>query len=245
MSHAFALMGSGEFLPWAEPVDRWLLDSARTGSDRVVIFPVASAPEGDEVFDNWARMGIEHYRRLGASPEILPVKTRADAERTDLAEKIRGAAVVFFSGGNPGYATQVLAGTPVWRAIVDAVGDGTSFGGCSAGVSMLGDITADIAVMDDLEAIPQLDALRVFPKVYFGLHWDALDSFLPGLRAFVERKRPPDCAFFALDEDTAVTGDGSRWSVHGKGGIYVTPADGSMSSYRAGDSFEFPMLGHL
>lgn len=41
-----ALLGPGEFEPWAVGVDRWVLARARTGDPRVLILPTASAPEG-------------------------------------------------------------------------------------------------------------------------------------------------------------------------------------------------------
>ena len=77
----FALLGSGEFEPWTEEVDRWLLERT-TGSGRVLILPTASAPEGDAIFNQWGDMGLEHYgswgyrrrscrSRRGPTPRIL------------------------------------------------------------------------------------------------------------------------------------------------------------------------------
>ena len=77
---SFALLGSGEFEPWTEDVDRWLLDRA-TGDGTVLILPAASAPEGDSVFEMWANMGLTHYGRLGIPAEVVPLKRRKDAER--------------------------------------------------------------------------------------------------------------------------------------------------------------------
>src|SRR2546425_4751050 len=97
-----ALLGSGEFEPWTEPVDRWLLERA-TGDGTVLILPAASAPEGDGVFDMWANMGLTHYGRLGIPAEVVPLKTREDAERPELTERVSSASMVYFSGGNPAY----------------------------------------------------------------------------------------------------------------------------------------------
>ena len=105
----FALLGSGEFEPWAEEVDRWCLDRARPG--RVLILPTASAPEGDDVFDRWGRLGLEHYQRMGVEAEVVPLKTRADAARPDVCARLEVAAMVFFSGGNPGSLAEALEGT--------------------------------------------------------------------------------------------------------------------------------------
>jgi len=111
---AFALLGSGEFEPWAEPVDRWLLDrAAEAGRDgSVLILPTASAPEGDAVFDKWGTMGLEHYAALQAPAEVVPLKTREDAASEELAAGLATASVVFFSGvlekKDKAFALQVL-----------------------------------------------------------------------------------------------------------------------------------------
>ena len=132
---AFGLLGSGEFEPWAAEVDRWLLDHARTGSGRVLVVPVASAPEGDDVFDGWARRGLAHYAALGVSAEVLPIKTREDADRRAFADAIEGASVVFFSGGNPAYVAAALRDTRFLEALLQAMDRGLAYGGCSAGVA--------------------------------------------------------------------------------------------------------------
>jgi cyanophycinase len=130
---AFGLLGSGEFEPWAAEVDRWLLDHARTGSGRVLVVPVASAPEGDEVFDGWAQRGLAHYAALGVPAEVVPIKTREDADQRAFADAIDGASVVFFSGGNPAYLAAALRETRFLEALLEAMDRGLAYGGCSAG----------------------------------------------------------------------------------------------------------------
>lgn len=56
----FLLLGSGEFEPWAHDVEALALGGA-VGDGSVAILPTASAPDGDAVFDRWARMGLEHF----------------------------------------------------------------------------------------------------------------------------------------------------------------------------------------
>ena len=65
MSPSYALLGSGEFEPWTESVDRWILDRTGAATGPVLILPTAAAAEGDEVFDMWANKGLDHYARLG------------------------------------------------------------------------------------------------------------------------------------------------------------------------------------
>ena len=79
---AIALLGSGEFEPWARPVDTWCAEQATAASERVLVVPTASAPEGNDVFERWGRMGIEHYDAIGLAPEVLELRNRADAQTT-------------------------------------------------------------------------------------------------------------------------------------------------------------------
>src|SRR5262249_42041700 len=147
----FALLGSGEFEPWTEPVDRWLLEHA-TGDGRIVVLPTASAPEGDDVFEGWASMGLRHYEETGIAAEVVALRTRADAERAELFDRFRGASAVFFSGGNPASLAATLAGTAAWNCILDEMRRGMAYAGCSAGVASLGESCPDSSVRDPLNA---------------------------------------------------------------------------------------------
>src|SRR5919198_6128287 len=131
------VMGSGEFLPWSEGVDRFALSKARSGDGSVVILPTASAPEGEEGFDRWAGMGLEHYKRMGVHARVLPLKTREDALLDVLVEELATPSMIFFSGGNPAYLCDTLTDTPVWHAIREAVDRGVALAGCSAGAAFL------------------------------------------------------------------------------------------------------------
>src|SRR5436309_391406 len=140
-----ALLGSGEFEPWTEPVDRWLLDRA-SGDGSVLILPTASAPEGNQVFDMWANMGLAHYNRLGIPAEVVPLKTHEDADRPDVVSRLETASMAYFSGGNPAHLAAVLDGSAFWIALMDAMGRGLAYTGCSAGISCLGEQAPDSSI---------------------------------------------------------------------------------------------------
>lgn len=232
------LLGSGEFLEWAEVADLWLLDHASAGSKRVIVLPTASASEGDEVFDRWGSMGVEHYTKLGYEPVVLPLKTREDAEREDLAAELADARLVFFSGGNPRYLTDVFRDTRFWRALLDAMGNGTAFGGCSAGAAFLGERAPDSS-RRDMSPDVWGPGLGYFPGVDFAPHWDALDRYVPGLQQFVLDSLTPGALHVLLDEDTAMVGDGRSWTVIGKGAVTLAHSDVEQV-FRAGQSFDLP-----
>jgi len=227
-----ALLGSGEFEPWTEPVDRWLLGRA-TGDGRVLILPAASAPEGSEIFDRWANMGLDHYRGLEVHAEVVPIKTREDAESPMHIARLQDASVAFFSGGNPAYLASILAGTAFWAAIQTGMARGLSYAGCSAGVASLGEVAPDSSATSFRNEDLWRPGLRMFPKVYFGPHWDALDRFVPGLRDLIVASVPPEGRLLAIDERTAVVGDGEAWAVMGSGSAHFMDA-GEWIEARAG-----------
>lgn len=237
---AIALLGAGEFDPWSTSVDRWLVGRDGAPGGRVLILPTASAAEGDDVFDMWARKGLEHYAALGIQAEVLPLKTRQDAARPELAAALDDAAVAYFSGGNPAYLSSVLNDTPFWGALLEAMARGTAYAGCSAGVACLGDIAPDSAREEFDESLWQ-PGLGLFPGYWFGPHWDALDGFAPGLTDFIVSSVPEGAVLVGIDENTAMVGDGHDWSVAGVGGVHVMAAR-DWIHHEPGAAFELPLL---
>jgi cyanophycinase-like exopeptidase len=235
MSSLMALLGSGEFEPWTEEVDRWLLERA-SGNGSVLILPLASAPEGDDVFNRWADMGLTHYESLGIPAEVLPLKTREDAQQPDLAAGLETASVAYFSGGNPAYLAGVLSDSRFWSELLRAMDRGLAYVGCSAGVACLGDVVPDSTVQDFTSPELWRPGLGLFPKLFLGPHWDALNAYVAGLQELFIAAVRPGSRLLAIDERTAVVGDGAEWQVMGKGGASLME-DGSWLSYRPGQSF--------
>lgn len=230
-----ALLGSGEFEPWTEEVDRWLLERS-SGDGSVLILPLASAPEGDEVFGRWADMGRAHYERLEIPAEVLPLKTKQDADRADLAGRLETASIAYFSGGNPAYLSSVLSGSRFWAELLRAMARGLAYTGCSAGVACLGDIVPDSSVLDFSSADMWKPGLRFFPKLFLGPHWDAMNTYVPGLQDLFIRAVPPGNRLLAIDERTAIVGNGTEWRVMGNGYAALLE-DGSWRTFPSGSTF--------
>jgi len=240
----FALLGSGEFEEWARPVDAWCVEQANAGTGRVLVLPTASAPEGDKVFSEWGSMGIKHYEAIGLKPEVVELRSRADASRSEIVNAIAGASLAFFSGGNPGYLAETLAGTPFWDALVDAVARGeTALGGCSAGVAFLG----NVAPFVEGENIDHWsDGTKLLPNAYLMPHFDMLDTYIEGLRSLVLQMKPPGSVAIGLDENTALYGDGEHWNVAGAGGIWIgEDSTGELAGYHSGDALDLRLLAPL
>ena len=230
-NRTFLLMGSGEFEPWSEAVERAALDGA---GGHVAVVPTASSAEGDEVFERWGRMGLEHYASMGLDARVVPIRTREDAEREDLAAELGGASMVFFSGGKPQHLAQAIHGTRTWDALSNALDAGTVYAGCSAG-ALVASQTREQRREQGVKA-GWVFGLGLVPRVSFGVHWDKV-KVIPGLRSLVMSRIPKGSWFVGLEERTAILGDGQRWTVHGVGGAMVRHAGGT-EVYHDGQVFE-------
>jgi len=219
-----ALVGAGEYLPEMEPVDRLLLEHVR-GSLRVVVLPTAAAPDGRAVAERWARMGVEHFTRLGVYVEPALLLTRADAKSPEMAARIAAASLVYLSGGQPAYLLRTLRGTPCWEAITKVYGRGGVVVGCSAGAMALGGRTFGGGL--PWRATPGLGlapGLAVIP------HADEL----PGWRRRLALRSRRGMRVAAIDGGTALISTGGEWLVAGRGG--VTMHDGGRAvRYTAGE----------
>jgi cyanophycinase len=234
----WSLLGSGEFQPWSEPVDRRLLEEA-DGDGRVLILPTASAPEGKDVFERWGSLGLAHFSRLEVAAEVLDLRTREDTDDPRILEKLDGASAVYFSGGNPAYLAATLAETEFLDAMLKHLDRGMAFAGCSAGVACLSEETFDSDTTDLAEIYKP--GLGLTPTTVFAPHWDMVETFMPGATEFIIGSVPEGSTLVGLDEDTAMVGDGSSWEVMGRSSIHVRTADGTWTSYREGDRFELAL----
>jgi cyanophycinase-like exopeptidase len=228
-SGTVALVGSGEYLPAMEPVDRVLLAHLDAPA-RVVVLPTASAPDGPGVPQRWARMGVDHFTRLGAQVQPIMLLTREDAENTVLAEQIASANFIYFSGGKPRYLLETLQGTPAWQAVLRVYQSGGVLAGCSAGAMVLG---------GELPDIPQvwrtLPALGLVPKILVIPHFDEL----PGRLASLIDLSRPDLTLVGVDGMTALVGHNGGYTVSGRGGVtLMTP--GSKTRYHDGQKVVLP-----
>ena len=228
-----ALVGAGEFLPAMTQVDLELLAATGRSRPRVAILPTASYPDGEEVFQRWAAMGVEHFEELGAEVEPVLVRDRAGADDPAAAQAIGEADLVYLSGGKPGYLLDVLAGSALGCALADAHERGAVLAGCSAGAMVLAGYTFDFRV-------------RLLP---WPLRWQAALGFAPGasvvphydawpepMSALVALQAPRGSVVLGIDEETAVIGRDGAWQVRGASRVTVWRGR-RRDRHRAGDAF--------
>jgi len=209
-----ALVGSGEYLPPMEAVDRYLLASL-SHEGRVVCLPTAAGAEGKERIAYWSALGVEHFSRLGAHVEALPVIDRASADDAALASRIRRANFVYLSGGSPGYLLKTLKGSLAWKAILEVLQSGGILAGCSAGAMVIG------------ARIPGFPAWKpafnLLPGAVIVPHFDELSpNFVRLIRLWAGRRQ----TLFGIEGNTALVVNGNRLRVVGSGKVVVWGREG-------------------
>jgi cyanophycinase-like exopeptidase len=227
MPGPLALVGSGEFLSATAEVDRHLL-AGRPG--RVVHLATAAAEEGEESVGYWQRLAADHYAGLGVEVLSLPVIDAASAGDSGLAAEIDGAALVYLSGGNPGYLAATLGRSVVWEAIGAAWEGGTALAGCSAGAIALGHSAVDIRRLDD-DPVPGLDVvahIAVLP------HFDRIVAWRPGIVEVALSRRTPGIIVLGIDEDTALVGGPHEWTVMGRQQAWLIESPDERRGFAAG-----------
>lgn len=215
MAGPIAIVGSGEFLPSAEPIDRALVDFSGGRSVRVAILPTAAGLEGDASIDRWLDLGVDHYEAMGATAVPLRVIDADSAEDPDAIDALANVDLVYFSGGDPMFVTETMRNSEVWRAVVSAWRHGTTLAGCSAGAMMMGSVTASPRTEGLTAGLGLLRQTCIIP------HFDRIDRFRPGMAASVVDEATISTQVIGVDEHTALVFDGAAWSVVGQQSVWL------------------------
>jgi cyanophycinase len=227
-SGPIALVGSGEFLEGMLAVDSGLFEGR---SPVMVHLPTAAGLEGDERVDYWMALGERHCAALGVSYVGLRVLGRAESDDPAWAEALLQArpGLVYLSGGNPSHLASTLRGTPLWEAILAHLRAGGALAGCSAGAMAITSTAPDpTGRLGPSEGLGLLPGLAVVP------HHDWAMAMRPAMVSGMVAAAPPGVTVVGIDEDTALVGGGARWSVQGRGAVWLLGGD-NPTRFGAGD----------
>jgi cyanophycinase-like exopeptidase len=250
-----ALVGSGEYLSQMQAIDRFLLGTlgkssettVDSGTVRVVVIPTASALELG-MPEHWNRMGVEHFRALGAEVTPVMLLSRDDAGDPQLLQALRGADLYYFSGGNPEHVIETLRDTRAWAIIRDRYLAGAVLAGCSAGAMMLGGFTLSVRSVMRGQPPQWLPALGIAPGIVVMPHFDRVADFAgPEVFRAILESAPASATLVGIDEDTALihlptNRSDARWRVMGRQTVSVFGSHGGRVIYHAGDSVPLATL---
>jgi len=252
---AVALVGSGEYLPQMETVDRLLLDSVGGTSARVVVLPTAAGLEEPASPKRWADAGVRYFRGMGAQTEAANILVRQDAFDARWLELLEQANLIYFSGGNPRHLVDTFADSPAWAIIRGRHAAGAVLAGCSAGAMAFGFVTLQPRRLWSTSTSSALapaeiwhPALGLVPHVVVLPHFDRWmsrmgDATLKQLAASL----PSHVTLVGVDEDTALVAldPSSTWQVQGRKGVAVIDPERGQVRYVAGDTVELVAAARL
>jgi cyanophycinase len=213
---AIALVGSGEYLPQMQELESLLLHRAiSTGKDNSYVqIPTGAGKESADRLEYWKKRGADQALRIGAQCIYLPILSRQDAFNNEYIEKIKGAGLIYFSGGDPSHIAEVFKGSPLWEAIVQAWESGTSLAGCSAGAMAFGGKIIGIRRSQVTQGLGLLPEIEVIP------HYDKFLGWLPDRVTAAIIRADADTTLLGIDEDTALYYTDS-WRKFGRGKVHV------------------------
>ena len=110
---------------------RWMCKLAGRGNFLVL------CASGTDAYNPYIKKLCPAIRSIGT----LIVTSREGAAEPFVAEKIRGAAALFISGGSQDNYIHFWQGTPVENGINAAIKTGVPVGGTSAGLAVMGDFS--------------------------------------------------------------------------------------------------------
>lgn len=231
MNGLIALVGSGEYLPVMEDVDRYLLDSLNLNGrkPRVVCMPTAAGREGDQSINRWSNMGIQHFNKLGADVTALRIIDRATADDVQHESVLENADLIYFSGGDPGYLYSTMKETCAWFAAQRAWSRGAVYAGCSAGAMILAQR------MPSFRLAGTQEGFGIVPVEFIVPHFDAIPAIWKPVVFALQKQLKNGQSMVGVDEDTALIGSlHGEWKVMGKSQVQVFTRDQKIT-YENGD----------
>lgn len=221
-----ALVGGEELQHGNEPQDEVLVAAAGNGP-AFVVATAASRRDPAAAVRNAQRW----FGTLGLEIEELRAIRRADARSKRTADRARSGRFFYLVGGDPGVVPSVLAGTPVWGAIVDAWLRGAALGASSAGAMALGAWTL---LRGKGPAHPHrryVPALGLVPRSAVLPHFDTFGH--RWAEGAVATAPNADTVLIGVDERTAAVWQAGTWRAMGTGAVTVLTG-GARRRYSAG-----------
>ena len=226
MNGTIALLGSGEYLPVMNGVDRHLLNSLSLNGRkaRVLCLPTAAGREGDQSVDRWSKMGIEHFQALDADVQAPRIIDRASADDPQWKSVLESADLIYFSGGDPAYLYETMRGSRAWNAAQRAWQRGAIYAGCSAGAMVLA------KRMPSFRLAGTQAGFEIVPATFIVPHFDAIPGIWKPLVFALRRQLKKGERMIGIDENTALVGKlGGEWTAMGESKVHIFARDGEMT----------------
>ena len=196
---------------------------ANKDNGRLVILTAATSMPEEVAMDY-----TDVFQRLGVKKiDVVDIRQREDAFLDENAEKVCGADVVFFTGGDQLRITSLIGDSPVYRCLLQNYKDGGTIVGTSAGAAAMSATMVvsgpdeDSRQMRALDMAPGLDLLR---DLVVDSHFAERGRITRLLGAVAQN---PRSLGIGIDEDTAIIVERDEYfKVLGSGAVYIVDGTG-------------------
>lgn len=171
------------------------------GTEEKIIVLTTATQKPQEVGEEYR----EVFKRLGVQTiDVLNIDDRNDANNDSVAQRISGAAGIFFTGGDQLRITSILGGTKTYKALLDIYTKGKPIIGTSAGASAM---SSTMIVDGNSNSAARKCTLGMSPGLGF-LEQVIIDQHFEQRgrlgRLLVGVAQNPSILGIGIDEDTAI-----------------------------------------
>ena len=225
MAGMIALVGGDEFRRYCVDMDRDIL--AATGKDpaRVVVLPTAAVTGPVKA----AHDGVTHFSGLGGQGQPLMILDGEQANDPAMVQRLEGADVIYFTGGNPNHLLETLQDSELLAAILAAVEQGALLAGSSAGAMVMGSVMRRPRADEWIPGLGIADGICVLPHHERSNPEQVIDQ--------VRDHLSDTLTIFGIDAQTGCLGAPGNWRVIGSGKVTVYRQDG-WQIYQSGETIE-------
>ena len=225
MSGLIALVGGEEFRRYCVDMDRDIL--AATGKDpaRVVVIPTAAVTGPVKA----AHDGVTHFNSLGGQSQPLMILESEQANDPSMVQRLDGADVIYFTGGNPNHLLETLRDSQLLAAIGKAVEQGAILAGSSAGAMVMGSVMRRPRADEWVTGLGIVEGICVMP------HHERSNP--DDVAAQIQERLSDSLTVFGIDAQTACLGEPGNWRVIGSGKVTVYRQSG-WQVYNSGETIQ-------
>ncbi|MYC30235.1 MAG: hypothetical protein F4X65_09120 [Chloroflexi bacterium] len=226
MAGIIALVGGDEFRRYCGDMDREIIAATGKESPRMVVLPTATANSGPV---KAAHDGVTHFNALGGSAHPLMILDREQADSQEMVDRLSGADIIYFTGGNPNYLLETLRGSILLTSVTDAVSRGAILAGSSAGAMVMGSQMRRPRGEEWVTGLGIAEGICVFPHHERSKPEEVADQ--------LEDRLAGGLTILGIDGQTACLGGPGGWRVAGYGKVTTYRRDG-WRVYQPGETIE-------
>ena len=206
-------------------MDRDIL--AATGKDpaRVVVIPTAAVTGPVKA----AHDGVTHFNGLGGQSQPLMILESEQANDPSMVQRLDGADVIYFTGGNPNHLLETLRDSQLLAAIGKAVEQGAILAGSSAGAMVMGSVMRRPRADEWVTGLGIVEGICVMP------HHERSNP--DDVAAQIQERLSDSLTVFGIDAQTACLGEPGNWRVIGSGKVTVYRQSG-WHVYNCGETIQ-------